>query len=141
VKDAIPVAKNIQVNMHAKYNDIDSTNWAQYLLTAGKLKQNYYALRSAKDEHKKATDDIEFWCKYGRKHWFRKTMGNMSEFDVEVKIHRLQRLIDSLQCTIDECNMEIHWHLIATEELRNSMKPYEGLNMKEIELKQQTLFL
>lgn len=114
-------------------------DYSKDLLNSHQLTRFIFQKDQAKKEWEKNNDMYNLISKYRERLTFQRSM-MMTEEELLNEQFRLARVLDLYEKSIEEAERAIYKHRVAVEMLHKSNKPFEGLDMKNIELIQQQLF-
>jgi methylphosphotriester-DNA--protein-cysteine methyltransferase len=109
------------------------------IISPRKLRRMIWANEQHKREH--AELSIEHTCisKYHGQYWFRKSRG-MTMDELMVRYRRLAEVLTALEEDMAQYDRLLYLHMVATDEARQSFNPFGGINFKETNLVQTTMF-
>lgn len=113
--------------------------FVQKLLSQKAITDLLHIRRMAKEYLDKNKPMHELISKYRQFVWFRRIMF-MTEEQITEKYFYLAKWITYHETQIADIDDQLRGHGMAKEELHKSMKPFDGINLSEHTLQQQTLF-
>lgn len=105
-----------------------------------KTKRNYFfAMQAAKAELEKLCTEHSLISRYHREHWYQKLL-HWNESQMLDRYYYLARVIDHIEAGIKEMQDALDNDRFARLQLEHQLKPFEGINLAEMELVQKELF-
>ena len=114
-------------------------NPSQYLLSLPKIKKIRLQQEDWERQLKIALDKYYYYAKWKDNYWMIKLLRTTKQ-EMWSNALKYAPIIEWLELDIAECKQKLNNHYLAIELLADSNCNYEGINLREHSLKQQSLF-
>lgn len=111
----------------------------KHLLSERRIRDNWYIIRDGEMELEPLTTEHMTISKYHERLWFQRLRDQTKEQLLE-RYYYLARTIDRIESSIEEAKRENYQHMVAVEELHNSMTGLKNIDFGTTQLIQTTLF-